>query len=141
FGADSGMMPGFATIGERFRPFDLVCLEIGAYHPAWGDIHLGPLNALAALEALGGGPLLPIHWGTFDLATHRWDQPIEVLTAKAAETGARLLTPRLGEPVEPSLDVGVRPWWRELAALHEDGGTRSRGDESGLSELVTAPTD
>ena len=92
FGADSGMMPGFAAIGDRFGPFEMVCLEIGAYHPAWGDIHLGPGNALAGLDALGGGPLLPIHWGTFDLATHRWDQPIEVLTAGAEKSGARLLT-------------------------------------------------
>jgi hypothetical protein len=24
-------------------------LEVGAFHPAWGDIHLGPVNALEAL--------------------------------------------------------------------------------------------
>ena len=114
FGGDSGMMPGFASIGERFRPFDLVCLEIGAYHPAWGDIHLGPANALAALDALGGGPLLPIHWATFDLATHRWDQPVEVLMEAGRESGAELLTPPLGEPTEPRLEEGPRLWWRGL---------------------------
>lgn len=118
YGGDSGMMPGFGDIGRRLGPFDLVLLEIGAYHPAWGDIHLGPVNALAALEALGGGPLLPVHWGMFDLATHRWDQPIEVLTFRAAESGARLLTPRLGEPVEPVGDPGPEGWWREVSKLH-----------------------
>ena len=32
----------------RFGAFDLVMLEIGAFHPAWSGIHLGPQNALAA---------------------------------------------------------------------------------------------
>ena len=36
-----------------------------AFHPSWGDIHLGPENALEALSLLGGGPFLPVHWGTF----------------------------------------------------------------------------
>ena len=43
------------TIRERLGPFDLVMLEVGAFHPAWGDIHLGPENALKALALLGGG--------------------------------------------------------------------------------------
>ena len=84
-GGDSGLMTAFAEIGAQFCPFDLVMLEVGAYHPAWANIHLGPVNALAAHAALGGGPLLPIHWGTFDLSTHRWDQPIETAWTHAAE--------------------------------------------------------
>lgn len=112
-------MSGFAHIGERFRPFDLVLLEIGAYHPAWANVHLGPANALTALAALGGNPLLPIHWGTFDLSTHRWDQPIETLLAYAPSHGARVLTPRLGEAIEPALNGGSSAaWWRKVAELH-----------------------
>lgn len=119
FGGDSGLSTGFAEIGQRFRPFDLVMLEIGAYHPAWANIHLGPVNALAALGELGGGPLLPIHWGTFDLATHRWDQPIETLVTHAAGNAARLLTPRIGEAAEPALAAGGGgAWWRDTARLH-----------------------
>jgi hypothetical protein len=49
----------------------------------WGNIHLGPAHALAAHTLLGGGPFLPVHRGTFNLALHPWDE-------------------RLGEPVEPS---------------------------------------
>jgi L-ascorbate metabolism protein UlaG (beta-lactamase superfamily) len=117
FGADTGLTREYETIRARFGPFDLVLLEIGAYHPAWGDIHLGPENALVALDYLGGGPLLPIHWGTFTLATHRWDQPIEALTRAGARKGARLIVPRQGEPVEPSLVERVDPWWRAVSAL------------------------
>ncbi|MGD9523428.1 MAG: MBL fold metallo-hydrolase [Gemmatimonadales bacterium] len=130
-GGDSGLMTAFADIGAQFGPFDLVMLEVGAYHPAWANIHLGPMNALAAHAALGGGPLLPIHWGTFDLSTHRWDQPIETAWTHAAASGVHLLTPRLGEPIEPVLapQQGA-PWWRAIAALHgpsEPGGSDEVG--------------
>lgn len=140
FGGDSGMTPWFADIGSRWEAFDLVLLEIGAYHPAWGDIHLGPENALRALDALGGGPLLPIHWGTFDLATHRWDRPVEVLTERGSESGARILTPRLGEAVEPGLGDAFDRWWRDVARLHGEGPDPV--DESlGKSEVVGTAVD
>ena len=51
FSGDTGLTPEYAEIRERLGPFDLVMLEVGAFHPAWGDIHLGPENALEALAA------------------------------------------------------------------------------------------
>ena len=112
FSGDTGLTTEYRTIRERLGPFDLVMLEVGAFHPAWGDIHLGPHNALEAFALLGGGTFLPIHWGTFSLAMHAWDQPAEVLLEQAPKTGARLLIPRLGEPVEPVRVERVEPWWR-----------------------------
>ena len=112
FSGDTGLTTEYRTIGERLGPFNLSMLEVGAYHPAWGDIHLGPENALAALALLGGGPLLPVHWGTFSLAMHAWDQPAEALLDLAAKAGAQLVMPRLGEPVEPGHAERVEAWWR-----------------------------
>ncbi|MDE2252392.1 MAG: MBL fold metallo-hydrolase [Gammaproteobacteria bacterium] len=112
FSGDTGLTTEYRTIGARLGPFDLVMLEVGAFHPAWGDIHLGPENALAALALLGGGPLLPVHWGTFSLAMHAWDQPAEVLLQLAPQAGVQLLMPRLGEPVEPAHAERALPWWR-----------------------------
>jgi L-ascorbate metabolism protein UlaG (beta-lactamase superfamily) len=139
FGADTGLTLEYQKIRERFHPFDLVLLEIGAFHPAWGDIHLGPERALTALDYLGGGPLLPIHWGTFDLAPHRWDQPIETITRLAAGRGARLLVPRHGEPVEPVHANGVQPWWREVSALH--GPLELDVAPAASAEVVEEPVD
>lgn len=113
FSGDTGLTPEYAAIRERFGRFDLVMLEVGAYHPSWGDIHLGPDNALKALQLLGGGAFLPVHWGTFSLALHDWDQPAEVLLTEGPKQGAQLLMPRLGEPVEPAHGEAVQPWWRE----------------------------
>jgi len=92
-------------------------LEVGAFHPSWGHIHLGPENALKALELLGGGAFLPVHWGTFSLAMHAWDEPAETLLALGRKQGAQLVMPRLGEPVEPAHAGRLSPWWRDVDTL------------------------
>jgi L-ascorbate metabolism protein UlaG (beta-lactamase superfamily) len=119
FSGDTGLTPEYRLIGERLGPFDLVMLEVGAFHPSWGDIHLGPEHALEAHRLLGSGIFLPVHWGTFNLAMHAWDQPAEVLYAAAVRAPLPLLMPRLGEPVEPSREFPLVPWWRAV----DDGAT------------------
>jgi L-ascorbate metabolism protein UlaG (beta-lactamase superfamily) len=115
FSGDTGLTTEYAAIRERYGPFDLVMLEVGAFHPAWGDIHLGPDNALKAWQLLGArGTLLPVHWGTFSLAMHAWDQPAEALLRAAPALNVPLLMPRLGAGVEPAHadSVIADPWWR-----------------------------
>jgi L-ascorbate metabolism protein UlaG (beta-lactamase superfamily) len=112
FSGDTGLTPEYGAIRQRLGPFDLVMLEVGGLHPAWGDMHLGPENALKALALLGGGAFLPVHWGTFSLAMHAWDEPAETLFELGPKAGARLVMPRLGEPVEPAHGDSVEPWWR-----------------------------
>jgi L-ascorbate metabolism protein UlaG (beta-lactamase superfamily) len=120
FSGDTGLTDQYAEIRKHFAgrsarpPFDLVMLEVGAFHPSWGDIHLGPANALQALALLGGGAFLPVHWSTFSLALHAWDEPAETLLAQAPRHGVHLVMPRLGEPVLPVHADGVRPWWRAV---------------------------
>jgi L-ascorbate metabolism protein UlaG (beta-lactamase superfamily) len=114
FSGDTGLTTQYAEIRKRLGPFDLVMLEVGAFHPSWGHIHLGPENALQALELLGGGAFLPVHWGTFSLAMHAWDEPAETLLALGPRQGVQLIMPRLGEPVEPDHVDRVMPWWRAV---------------------------
>jgi L-ascorbate metabolism protein UlaG (beta-lactamase superfamily) len=116
FSGDTGLTPEYADIAARLGPFDLVMLEVGAFHPSWGEIHLGPANALEAHALLGGGAFLPVHWGTFNLAIHAWDDPAEELVALAPARAVQLVMPRLGAAVEPSRVERVEPWWRELSA-------------------------
>jgi len=115
FSGDTGLTDEYSEIQRRLGPFDLVMLEVGAFHPAWGDIHLGPENALKANALLGGARLLPVHWGTFNLAMHAWDEPAETLLALAPRYGAALAMPRLGEAVELAHVEAVVPWWRPAA--------------------------
>ncbi|HMA52560.1 MAG TPA: hypothetical protein VKP60_22520, partial [Magnetospirillaceae bacterium] len=78
----------------------------------WGAVHLGPDNAIEAWRQIGSGRFLPIHWGTFNLAMHAWDDPAERLFARSPEG---LLMPRLGQPIVPPHVESVEPWWRSVA--------------------------
>jgi L-ascorbate metabolism protein UlaG (beta-lactamase superfamily) len=114
FSGDTGLTDAFSSIGASYGPFDLVMLEIGAFHESWGTIHLGPENALQAFRMLGGGTLLPVHWGTFSLGFHAWNEPGDQLVDLARRDGARILTPRLGGVFEPEHVDGPTTWWRGL---------------------------
>ena len=89
FGGDTGYTAAFTGIGERYGPFDITVLPIGAYGEQWPDIHLNPEEAVQAHRDLGGGLFVPIHWATFDLALHTWAEPVERLLAAGAGTADR----------------------------------------------------
>jgi L-ascorbate metabolism protein UlaG (beta-lactamase superfamily) len=111
YGADSGEWYGFRDIGERYGPFDLTLLEIGAFDPLWAGIHMGPEGAVRSFRALGGhGLFMPIHWGLFDLALHPWTQPIESVSSV---NDLRLWSPEPGAPSEVIKGQEIRSgWWR-----------------------------
>lgn len=110
YGADSGWFPGFKEIGDTFGPFDLTMLEIGAYGKYWPDIHMGPDKASDAHLALQGKLMMPIHWATFNLSTHAWNEPIEKLLQYAKQKNIELFIPEPGKPTEVQgpLNSG---WW------------------------------
>jgi L-ascorbate metabolism protein UlaG (beta-lactamase superfamily) len=139
FSGDTGLTSEYATIRERLGPFDLVMLEVGAFHPSWGHIHLGPANALKAHALLGGGAFLPVHWGTFSLAMHAWDEPAETLLSLGA--GTQLMMPRLGEAVEPAHAERVVPWWRAVDAREVDAAPVPQEEPMTLPKAVPFPLD
>jgi L-ascorbate metabolism protein UlaG (beta-lactamase superfamily) len=114
---DTGLTEQFKQVRERYGPLDLSMLEIGMWHPAWGSIHLGPKGALEAHAWLGAAHLLPVHWSTFELGLHAWNEPPETLVTEAAKTGASVVTPMLGEPLEPLTGARGSTWWRALPPL------------------------
>lgn len=114
FSGDTALTPEFAEVRTKLGPFDLVMLEIGGFHTAWDHIHLGPANALDAFELLGGGRLMPVHWGTFNLALHAWNEPPDQLLELAAARKTELVMPRLGAPFEPDRGLALEPWWRPV---------------------------
>jgi L-ascorbate metabolism protein UlaG (beta-lactamase superfamily) len=114
FSGDTGLTQEFAEVGQRLDRFDVALFEVGAFHPAWGDIHLGPENALRAHALLGSGAFFPVHWGTFTLGIHAWDEPVETMLRLAQQRDVRVLTPRLGRPFEPRHAQPPDPWWRSV---------------------------
>lgn len=117
FSGDTGLTEQFEQVKEKYGPFDLSMLEIGQWHPAWGAIHLGPRGALEAHAMLGATHLLPIHWATFELGLHAWSEPPETLVTEAAKTNVSVVSPMLGEPIEPLAGEKGSTWWRALPPL------------------------
>ncbi|WP_030340825.1 MBL fold metallo-hydrolase [Streptomyces californicus] len=130
---DTGYFPGFRDIGAGHGPFDATMIQIGAYSEywpenhtdytprpgAWPDIHMTPAQGVQAhLDLQGGAPagvMLPIHWGTFNLAPHPWAEPGEWTKDAAEEVGQAVAFPRPGEPFEPAGKLPADAWWRGVS--------------------------
>ncbi|MFJ8130124.1 MBL fold metallo-hydrolase [Streptomyces hydrogenans] len=116
---DTGYFQGFKSIGAAHGPFDVTMIQIGAYAEFWPDIHMTPEEGVRAhLDLQGGGPagvLLPIHWGTFNLAPHPWAEPGEWTRDAAAAAGQAVALPRPGQPFEPAGKLPVDAWWRGVS--------------------------
>lgn len=149
YSGDTGMFQAMAEIGERFGPFDVTMIEVGAYNAAWPDWHIGPEQAVRAHELMGGKVFLPVHWGMFDLALHGWTEPAERVVAAARATGTTLAMPRPGESIEPMMlaPEGTRAktqgpfekWWPEVpwqTAAEHPIVSRELGDLD-TSEVLT----
>ena len=113
FSGDTGLTPEMAEIGQQYGPFNLTFIEIGAYDDAWGSIHAGPVNAVKIHQQLKGDQLVPIHWATFDLALHSWYSPAEELIKDAAINSTNLITPLIGEIVNPA-QYKNKYWWQQF---------------------------
>jgi N-acyl-phosphatidylethanolamine-hydrolysing phospholipase D len=90
FAGDTGWHPEFARLAERFGPFDVAFLPIGAYEPRWfmRTVHMNPEEAVQAARELGAPRVVPMHWGTFKLTDEPLDEPPE--RARAAWRAAGL---------------------------------------------------
>ena len=114
YSGDTAMFPGFTEIGQRLGPFDLTMIEVGAYNAMWPDVHIGPEQAIEAHRMVRGKRMLPVHWGTFDLADHNWTEPAERVIAAAEKADVEVVIPKPGQSFEPDLSPKIARWWPEL---------------------------
>jgi L-ascorbate metabolism protein UlaG (beta-lactamase superfamily) len=61
-----------------------------------------------------GKRMFPVHWSTFNLAYHDWDEPIRRAVAEANRAGIELVTPRLGEWVDADRPFASTRWWEAV---------------------------
>lgn len=114
YSGDTGYADHFRTIRARLGRTDLNLIKVGAYGtpPSWLDIHMEPESAVRANQDLGGGVLLPVHWATFNLSYHAWDEPIlRTLRAAKAEQ-VQVVAPRVGEVVEVGQPFNNVEWYQ-----------------------------
>lgn len=100
FIADSGYGGGdyFRAIAAKHGPLRFAALPIGSYDPRWfmAYNHMNPEEAVRAWTDLGGPPMLPIHYGTFQLADTGYAVPLRdlakaMMTAEGAKDSIRPL--------------------------------------------------
>jgi L-ascorbate metabolism protein UlaG (beta-lactamase superfamily) len=111
YSGDTGLFPALKQIGEKLGPFDLAMIETGQYNRAWPDWHIGPEQAVQASQRVRARALLPVHWALLQLAFHGWTEPVERSVVAAEKRGEPLLTPRPGQPFEPTLETQLPRWW------------------------------
>ena len=87
FGGDSGYGSHFADIAKIFPSIDYALIGIGAYKPEFfmGQSHLSPTDAIKAFHDTKAKHLIPMHYGTFDLADEPLNDPIVVLKSEQAK--------------------------------------------------------
>ncbi len=126
FSGDTGLFPAMKDIGEKLGPFDVTMIETGQYHSSWPDWHIGPEQAVGAHVLLHGKVFFPMHWGVLALAYHSWTEPVERVLVAAEAAGAKVVTPKPGESVEPEAPPAVTRWWPKVTwqSAH-DGPIRS----------------
>jgi N-acyl-phosphatidylethanolamine-hydrolysing phospholipase D len=98
YAGDTGMHPEFTRIGERYGPFQVSAIPIGAYEPRWfmQAVHLNPTDAIEAFRSihqphrsLARSVMLGVHWGTFRLT----DEPILEPPQRTRDAWARAQLP------------------------------------------------
>ena len=58
--------------------------------------------------------MFPVHWGTFNLAYHNWDEPIKLALEAANKAQIDLVTPRIGELVFNKKAFYSESWWEQI---------------------------
>ena len=111
YSGDTGWQDDFKEIGDEYGPFDLTIMKCGAYGDGWPDIHINGIQAVEANQLLKGRRMLPVHWLTFDLALHPWEEPVIQAVETGAELGVEVITPQLGELIDLQRRVETTRWW------------------------------
>ena len=112
---DGGYYDVFTRVRERLGAPDLMIGECGQYDPAWANIHMFPEQTVQAGFDVGAAWLIPVHWGSFCICNHSWDDSIRRATQAAEANGLPLATPPIGKTVHyVGISAECQAWWDDL---------------------------
>ena len=106
FGGDSGYGKHFADIASVFPAIDYAMIGIGAYKPEFfmGQSHTSPIDAVKAFNDTKAKVMIPMHYGTFDLADEPLGDPLRVMQKleKQGVINGDLKALKIGEVLNPN---------------------------------------
>ncbi len=109
---DGGYYEVFADVRERLGALELMIAECGQYDTAWAKVHMFPEQTVQAGLDAQAGWLIPVHWGSFCICNHAWDDSIKRVTAAADAAGLPIVTPQIGQTVDFSDPPAcTERWW------------------------------
>ena len=110
---DTGYGNQFKELNKKYGKFDLAAFEIDAWNQNWSTIHMFPYEIATICGEMDIKYLLPIHWGVFNLAMHKWNKSIELLLQEMKDIkNTIILTPKMGEKIDNSnLSSTRNQWW------------------------------
>ncbi|MEZ8094323.1 MBL fold metallo-hydrolase [Photobacterium swingsii] len=120
YSGDTAYGGHFTEIGERLGPFDLSFIEVAANvkdgegYPVEGWGHMQASHTMQAHLDVRAEKLFPVHWSTYELFLHRWDEPVNDLIEEANTHGATLVTPMVGDSLDFSQAIMTDYWWKKL---------------------------
>ncbi len=118
FSGDGGYSNEFTKIGEMFNGFDIAFMECGAYDKLWKNVHMFPEETAQAIIDIHAKIAVPIHWGKFDLSTHKWNEsPVRLLKSmnkynneQKKENKIIITTPKINEIINLN-HLPQNTWW------------------------------
>lgn len=96
---DGGYGSHFADLSRRYGSPKLAIMECGQYNTRWHGLHMFPEESAQAAQELGAEWAIPVHWGSFVLSDHPWDDPPKRFSRRAEELGVPCRVPTLYEVV------------------------------------------
>ena len=112
---DGGYCEAFREVGDRLGAPDVMIAECGQYDPSWASVHMFPEETVQAYFDAGATYLIPVHWGTFCICNHAWDDSIIRVKNESDKAGAALITPRIGQTVNyPDIESYTENWWEDI---------------------------
>lgn len=147
FAGDTGLpangFPLHRQIGDRYGPFDLAAIPIGAYEPRFfmKDGHCSPSEAVAIHRSSNCLRSVGVHWGAFALADERrGDPPRRLEEAVVAATATEEKRSALdddddddGDPRRPSSIV-------DFVTIPRGGSVESPGDDAEERDVPSTST-
>jgi len=118
YSGDTAYDTHFKEIGEKYGPFNMAFIEVAANvkegkgFPVenWG--HMQARHTMQAFIDVKAENLFPVHWSTYELFAHKWDEPMTDLIAEAEVSGANLVTPMVGETLNVTSGMKTSYWWQ-----------------------------
>lgn len=119
YSGDTAYDSHFKEIGDRLGPFDVAFMEVAANvkkgrgFPVenWG--HMQARHTVKAFHDVKAKRLFPVHWSTYELFTHKWDEPIQDLMLEVKRKPILLLTPLVGQSIHLHSPQATIKWWDE----------------------------